>query len=253
MQALPVRDRAVILSALTSITALSWAYMWYLARDRMAMCMANMNPWGAADLLAMFLMWAVMMVAMMIPSASPMILAFAGVKQMRREQALRYSSVSALVLGYVAVWTAFSAAATLAQAALHSAALLSPMMISTSQYFGGFVLLLAGIFQWTPVKNACLRRCRSPLGFILTEWREGSIGAFHMGLRQGIYCVGCCWLLMVLLFVAGVMNLWWIAAIAAFVLIEKLTPAGSMISRAAGFILIAWGLWMILAPANRPA
>jgi len=252
MQPLPVRDRTVILSGLIFITALSWAYMWYLARDPMAMCMANMNPWGAADLLAMFLMWTVMMVAMMIPSASPMILAFAGVNHIRRKQALRYSSLSALVLGYVTVWTAFSAAATLAQAALHSAALLSPMMIGTSQYFGGLVLLLAGIFQWTPVKNACLRRCRTPLGFILTEWREGSTGAFQMGLWQGIYCVGCCWLLMALLFVAGVMNLWWIAAIAAFVLIEKLTPAGPMVARAAGFILIAWGLWMILTPANKP-
>jgi predicted metal-binding membrane protein len=250
MRPLPVRDRALILSGLAFITALSWAYMWYLARDPMAMCMANMDPWAAADLLAMFLMWTVMMVAMMIPSASPMILAFAGINHMRREQVPRYVSVGALVLGYIAAWTVFSAAATLAQAALHSATLLSPMMIGTSQKFGGLVLLGAGIFQWTPVKNICLRRCRSPLGFILTEWRDGSMGAFQMGLWQGIYCVGCCWLLMALLFVAGVMSLWWVAAIAAFVLIEKVTPAGPIIARAAGFILIAWGVWMILTPGS---
>jgi predicted metal-binding membrane protein len=245
-QALPLRERTVVLSALAIVTALSWGYMWYLARDPMAMCMVNMRPWSPADLFALFAMWAVMMVAMMIPSASPMILAFAGVNRARQAQSLPYVPTSTFVLGYVAAWTGFSMAATLAQEALHSAALVSSMGISTSGIFGGILLVATGIFQWTPLKNSCLRHCRSPLGFILTEWREGARGAFQMGLRHGTYCIGCCWLLMALLFVAGVMNLWWVAAIAAFVLIEKVTTAGPWIARAAGTMLILWGGWMLV-------
>jgi predicted metal-binding membrane protein len=244
-QGLPVRERTVVLLGLVFITALSWAYMWYLARDPMAMCMVNMNPWSAADLFALFSMWAVMMVAMMIPSASPMILAFAGVNRTRRAQSLPYVATSAFVLGYVAAWTGFSLVATLAQEALHSAALISSMGVSTSGILGGILLIATGIFQWTPLKNACLRHCRSPLGFILTEWRDGGWGAFQMGLRHGVYCIGCCWLLMALLFVAGVMNLWWVAAIAVFVLIEKVTAAGAWIARATGALLMLLGGWTI--------
>ena len=243
---LPVRDRTVVLSGLVFITALSWAYMWRLARDPMAMCMVNMNPWSAADLFALFAMWAVMMVAMMIPSASPMILAFAGVNRTRRAQSLPFVATSAFVLGYVAAWTGFSLVATVAQEALHGAALISSMGVSTSRVLGGILLLATGVFQWTPLKNTCLRHCRSPLGFILTEWRDGGWGAFRMGLRHGAYCIGCCWLLMALLFVAGVMNLWWVAAIAVFVLVEKITPAGPWIARATGALLMLWGGWTIL-------
>jgi predicted metal-binding membrane protein len=242
---LPVRERTIVLSGLGFITALSWGYMWYLARDPMAMCMVNMNPWSAADLSALFAMWAVMMMAMMIPSASPMILAFAGVNRTRRAKSLPYVPTSAFVLGYVAAWTGFSLGATLAQEVLHSAALVSSMGMSNSGVVGGILLTSTGIFQWTPLKNACLRHCRSPLGFILTEWREGTLGAFQMGLRHGMYCVGCCWLLMALLFVAGVMNLWWVAAIATFVLIEKVTTAGPRIARTTGVLLILWGGWML--------
>jgi predicted metal-binding membrane protein len=242
---LPIRERTIVLSGLGFITALSWGYMWYLARDPMAMCMVNMNPWSAADLSALFAMWAVMMMAMMIPSASPMILAFAGVNRTRRAKSLPYVPTSAFVLGYVAAWTGFSLGATLAQEVLHSAALVSSMGMSNSGVVGGILLTSTGIFQWTPLKNACLRHCRSPLGFILTEWREGTLGAFQMGLRHGMYCVGCCWLLMALLFVAGVMNLWWVAAIATFVLIEKVTTAGPRIARTTGVLLILWGGWML--------
>jgi predicted metal-binding membrane protein len=243
--ALPLRDRAVVLSGIILMAAIAWAYMWILARDSMSMCTVNTNPWGAADLLSTFLMWAVMMVAMMLPSASPMILAFAGVNRARRAKSLSYVGTAVFVLGYVAVWSAFSAAATAAQAALHSAALLSPMTSGSSRAIGGALLLAAGIFQWTPWKNACLHHCRTPLGFILTEWRDGSRGAFQMGWKHGFYCVGCCWLLMALLFVVGVMNLWWVAGIAAFVLVEKTIPAGPLIARAAGALLVACGLWMV--------
>ncbi|HTS64367.1 MAG TPA: DUF2182 domain-containing protein [Candidatus Acidoferrales bacterium] len=242
---LPPRDRVVVLSGLATIAALSWACLWYLARDPMAICMANMNPWSASDLSALLVMWIVMMIAMMLPSASPMILAFASVNRTRRAHSLRYVSTSAFVLGYVAAWSGFSVGATVAQEALHSGALISSMGVSASAVLAGALLIATGIFQWTPLKNACLRRCRSPLGFILTEWREGTSGAFRMGLRHGAHCIGCCWLLMGLLFVAGVMNLWWVAAIAAFVLVEKVAPAGLRIARASGALLILWGVWVL--------
>ncbi|HKE25948.1 MAG TPA: DUF2182 domain-containing protein [Bryobacteraceae bacterium] len=242
---LPLRERAVVLCGLVALTALSWTYMWYLARDPMAMCMVNMNPWSRADLLALFAMWAVMMVAMMIPSAAPMVLAFAGVNRTRCAQSLSYIPTTVFVFGYLAAWVTFSLLATLLQEALHTAALISSMGVSASRILGGVLLALTGIFQWTPLKSVCLRHCRSPLGFLLTEWREGARGALQMGLRHGTYCVGCCWLLMSLLFIAGVMNLWWVAAIAAFVLIEKVTPFGPWVARATGMLLIAWGGWVL--------
>jgi predicted metal-binding membrane protein len=243
---LPFRERTIVLSGLLLFTVLCWAYLWYLARDPMAICMVNMNPWSAADLSALFVMWAVMMVGMMVPSAFPMILVFAGVNRSRRAKSLSYVSTSAFVLGYVTAWIGFSIAATFAQEILHSAALVSSMGIGTSRIFGGIVLVTTGTFQWTPLKNACLRHCRSPIGFMLSEWRDGNQGAFRMGLHSGAYCVGCCWLLMALLFIAGVMNLWWVAAITAFVLLEKVAPAGMWVARSTGTVLVGWGGWMLI-------
>lgn len=243
--ALPLRDRAVMLAGLALLSAISWGYMWHLAADAMTLCTVNANPWRAADLLTSFAMWAVMMVAMMLPSASPMILAFAGVNRARRDKSLPYVPAAVFVAGYLAAWTAFSVFATVAQEALRSAALLSPMMVNSSRMLGQILLIAAGVFQWTPLKNACLRHCRSPWGFILTEWSDGRTGAFRMGWRHGLFCVGCCWLLMALLFVVGVMNLWWVAAVAAFVLIEKLTPAGPLIARISGVLMIASGVWLV--------
>jgi len=143
------------------------------------------------------------------------------------------------------VWTAFSAVATFAQWELNRAALLSPMMVSNSPLLGGMLLIGAGVFQFTPLKRACLAHCRSPLGFFMTEWREGTRGAFLMGIRHGAFCVGCCWLLMALLFVAGVMNLLWVAAIAAYVLVEKIVPEGYWVGRAVGLCVILVGVWMV--------
>ena len=239
------RERTFVLLGLFLVSAVSWVYLWYMARDPMAMCMVNMNPWSARDLSALFVMWGVMMVGMMVPSAFPMILAFAGVNRSRRAKSLSYASTATFVLGYVTAWMCFSIVATLAQEILHSVALVSSMGIGTSRIFGGIVLMATGIFQWTPLKNACLRHCRSPIGFLLTEWRDGSRGAFQMGLHLGAYCVGCCWLLMALLFIAGVMNLWWVAAITAFVLLEKVAPAGLWIARSTGIMLVFWGGWML--------
>ena len=258
MEAILKRDRLVTLVAITGITLLAWGYMVYEARALYrtgVCCCAGMkmsgpdtDPWSAATLLPLFLMWIEMMVAMMIPSAAPMILTFATVNRNRREQERPYVSTGMFLLGYLVVWAGFSALAALAQWTLHARALLSPMMVSTSPVFGGVLLIVAGIFQWTPLKNACLAHCRSPLSFMLTDWREGKAGAFVMGLKHGAYCTGCCWFLMALLFVAGVMNLWWIALIAVFVLLEKVVPRGLLVGRIAGALLVTWGTWMMVKP-----
>jgi predicted metal-binding membrane protein len=243
------RDRLVLAASLTVLTLLAWAYLLYLAWDMqhmdMEMAMPQMQAWGAVEYVLMFVMWAVMMAAMMIPSAAPMILMFARVNRERRGQQRPYVPTAVFLAGYLTVWTVFSALATLVQGALHQAALLSPMMVSTSPVLGGALLFAAGAFQFTPLKSTCLDHCRSPLLVIMSEWREGAQGAFVMGLRHGSYCAGCCWILMALLFVAGVMNLLWVAAITVFVLVEKAAPQGVWVGRTAGLALIAAGALMI--------
>lgn len=238
-----------MLVGLAAITVLAWAYLAYLAWEMrhmdMQMAMPRTQAWRLVEYLLMFVMWAVMMVAMMIPSAAPMIITFASVNRRRREQQRPYIPTGVFLAGYLAVWTVYSVAATLVQGALHEAALLSPMMVSTSPVLGGVLLMTAGVFQWTPLKHACLRHCRSPLSEIMSDWREGSRGAFVMGLKHGAYCAGCCWFLMALLFVAGVMNLLWVAAIGAFVLIEKLAPSGHLVGNIAGVLLLVAGAFMI--------
>ncbi|MBI4334868.1 MAG: DUF2182 domain-containing protein [Chloroflexi bacterium] len=254
LEAVLRRDRAVVLGSLIGVSALAWAYTIYLARDmgqmEMAYCaMPQMQAWGSMDLLLLFVMWAVMMVAMMVPSAAPMILIFAMVNRHRHGQQRPLVPTGVFLLGYLLAWTGFSAAATLAQWGLHTAALLSPMMVSTSPILGGTLLLAAGIFQWTPLKHTCLTHCRSPVGFLTTDWREGNRGALGMGLKHGSYCVGCCWVLMALLFVAGVMNLLWVAAIAAFVLAEKVLPWGDLVGRLAGGVLVLAGILLLTSAA----
>lgn len=255
METIFKRDRLIVIVALTGITLLAWSYMAYEARamDRTGVCCCagmkmsgpDTNTWNIGTLFPLFLMWTEMMVAMMIPSAAPMILTFAMVQRRRREQERPIVPTTIFLLGYLVVWTGFSVLAAITQLILHSKALLSPMMVNTSPMLGGIILIAAGAFQWTPLKNACLTHCRSPLSFLMTGWREGKSGAFAMGLKHGAYCTGCCWVLMALLFVAGVMNLWWIAIIAVFVLLEKVLPKGLFVGKIAGIFLIAWGVWMI--------
>jgi predicted metal-binding membrane protein len=152
--------------------------------------------------------------------------------------------------GYLLAWTAFSAVAAATQLLLHQAAMLSPDMSSNSTLLGGAMLIGAGVYQWLPLKTACLTHCRSPLAFLTHEWREGTAGALIMGFRHGVFCVGCCWALMALLFVAGVMNLIWVAAIAVFVLVEKLAPLGGRFGQAAGLLLVSWGAWVLISGAG---
>jgi predicted metal-binding membrane protein len=265
LESLLKRDRLLVAAVLFVLTAVCWAYTVHMAREMERMCtemgmhmdmdthmdmgmemmmMPQMQQWGLTELSMLFVMWVVMMVAMMTPTAAPMILLFASVQRKRREQERPFVRTGVFVTGYLLAWTAFSAVATAAQWGLHEAAVLSPMMVSTSSVFGGAVLVAAGVFQWMPWKNTCLRHCRSPLSFITAEWREGAAGALSMGLKHGAFCTGCCWALMALLFVGGVMNLLWIAGLTIFVLLEKVVPAGEALGRAAGVLLAAAGLWV---------
>jgi predicted metal-binding membrane protein len=185
-------------------------------------------------------MWVVMMVGMMTASAAPILLLFAG---MHRGRGARRAPrvVFAFSAGYLVVWTAFSAGAALVQWAMHQAAMLSPAMTTSGARFSGAILIAAGVYQLTPFKGACLMHCRSPLGFLLSHWRDGTAGALRMGIEHGTYCLGCCWALMGILFVVGVMNLVWVAAMTIFVLVEKLGPAGALVARGAGVAMIASG------------
>lgn len=261
------REQAAVITAVAVLVIAAWTYL-VLEAGRMhappgaadampgmdmaamaAMSAAVATPqagaWSPAAVLLLFVMWAVMMVAMMLPSATPMIALFAGVSRGRRARGQAWVPTAVFVGGYLLLWTAFAAVAALAQWGLHRTALLSPMMVAASPLLGGSLLLAAGIYQFTPLKRACLSRCRSPLAFLSAHWREGARGALRLGMLHGAYCIGCCAVLMSLLFVAGVMNLLWIAALSAFVLLEKLLPRGEWLGRAAGVLLIGWGVWLL--------
>jgi predicted metal-binding membrane protein len=255
------RERLIIGACLAAMVLVAWLYLFHGQAAMPGMEMASMtmpdmvmpgmgmpelHSSAVSTVLMLFVMWTIMMVAMMVPSATPMILAFHTVNQQRRANSRPLVPVGIFVLGYLAVWTIFSAAAALAQWRLHEAALISSTMAATSPFLSGGLLIAAGVFQWTPLKRACLQGCRSPLSFLMSEWREGAVGAFLMGLRHGAFCVGCCWVLMALLFVAGVMNLLWIAIIALFVLVEKVLPKGEMVSRIAGAALVTAGIALII-------
>ncbi len=247
-------QRLVIYGGLAGIILLAWVYLFYLSTSMqstnmgMDISMPSMQAWGLADTGLNFVMWVVMMVAMMTPSAMPMILMYRTLSQNKNKENSRVSSTWLFLLGYLVTWAGFSAVATLAQWGLHSAALLTPMISSASPVLGGVLLIAAGIYQLTPLKDACLSHCRTPMGFLMTEWRDGKLGPLVMGMRHGLYCVGCCWLLMALLFVGGVMNLVWVALMAAYILIEKVTPARLWVNRIAGIAVILWGVWLLVGP-----
>ena len=250
------RERVIIWGGIVGVTGHAWLYLIALARGMAAqgagggtVDMPGMRPllapWTTTDVLFTVWMWAAMMVGMMLPAAAPMIALFAALNQRRRSEASVAVPTGIFVLGYLLVWTAFSVGAALVQWALHTMALLSPAMATTSPRIGGAILIAAGVYQLTPLKTVCLTHCRSPLGFLMTGWHEGRGGALWMGVHHGVYCLGCCWVLMGLLFVTGVMNLLWVAVIAAFVLAEKVGPAGVLIGRVASALMILAGLILL--------
>jgi predicted metal-binding membrane protein len=249
------RDRAAVLAGLAGITVAAWIYV-VIQAHRMASMSTGMTgrsmtatmhavvgvqPWTATEFGLRLLMWVVMMVAMMVPTAVPMTLLYAAVARKAAAQHNPVAPTFVFVAGYIAMWSLFSVAATGAQWRLGRLALLSPMMVSSSAVLGGALLIGAGVYQLTPLKQACLRHCRAPAQFLSRNWHSGTAGAFRMGLRLGAYCLGCCWILMGLLFVGGVMNLLWIAVIAAFVLLEKTIPFGAAAGWFAGAAMILVG------------
>jgi predicted metal-binding membrane protein len=261
------RDRAIIIAALAFLTVLCWVDLVWLADDmwmggmdmtgyRMiptgqGLMMPANEPWKPIEFGYVFLMWVVMMIGMMTPSAAPAILIYARIGREAIAQGRPFAPTAWFVSGYLLAWTGFSVAATSAQWALQRAALLTPTMAATTGMIGSILLIVGGLYQWTPLKDTCLSRCQSPLSFVLSRggFRSDAAGSLSLGWRHGLYCVGCCWALMALLFALGIMNLFWIAALAFLVLLEKVIPAGRIIARIAGIAFMAAGGWMLMYPA----
>jgi predicted metal-binding membrane protein len=262
------RDRLIVGAALGAIIALAWAYLLWLAAD---MSMGGMDmtgfrmipagmglmapasaPWSAIEFAFVFAMWAIMMVGMMAPSAAPMILMYARVGRHAKAESKPLAATGWFATGYVLAWVGFSLAATLVQWSIERAALLNVQMATSSGVLGGVVLIAAGIYQWTPLKDVCLAQCQTPFQFLMRHggFRGDVWGCLLLGLRHGTYCVGCCWALMALLLVGGVMNVLWIALLSLLVLLEKLTPFGRSVARAAGVACIAGGTWILSAFAS---
>jgi predicted metal-binding membrane protein len=239
---------AVVL--LVILPVLSWIWIVAMARDMygpMTGASAWMMTvhWDVPHLLLLWAMWAVMMTGMMLPSASPLIVLY-GAAARRSAPRTATRQTYALAAGYLVAWAAFSLGVTGLQRALASLLLVSPMMEAVNLRVSATLLLVAGAYQWTPLKHACLRRCRSPIGFLMGRWRGGSSGALRMGLEHGVSCVGCCWALMLLLFAGGVMNVLIIAGLTAFVAFERLARAGHHAARITGGLMVGAGLWMLV-------
>lgn len=231
------QDRLLVLAGTVALSLLSWGIL-VSPRHGHSITAA----WDPGSLLISVVMWAVMMVAMMLPSATPMILAFIRLLHQRQPRPVALTLSWLFVAGYLLAWTAFSLVAGLAQWGLHGLGLMTTAMGRTDPLPGGVMLMAAGAFQWSGFKNACLSQCRSPLDFLLHQWRDGTGGALTMGLHHGTYCVGCCWALMLLMFAGGVMNLAWMGAIAVYVLLEKLVPGLRQLEHASGWLLVGGGL-----------
>ncbi len=272
------RDRVVVAVSLAVIAVLAWAYVIWLAgrmgmpapqgaadmagTDMAGMDMSGMKAsgmdmgaamapgfqaWTTADFTFTFSMWTVMMIGMMTPSVAPMLLLYAGVGRKANENGHPIASTAWFLAGYLAVWAGFSILATIAQWLLTRLALLNPAMVASSAVLGGAILIAAGLYQWTPMKGVCLRQCQAPIAFLASHggFRSSPLGALRLGIAHGAYCLGCCWVLMALLFVGGVMNILWIAAIAFLVLLEKVVPAGQWISRISGTLMAVAGVWLL--------
>jgi predicted metal-binding membrane protein len=246
------RDRIAVVALALLVAGAAWLFTVEQARQMnamdaamwrdMAMSMNGMAPsWTPIDALLVFVMWSAMMAAMMVPGASPMIAAFATINRRRRERRALYVPTAVFLAGYLAVWAGFSALATLAQYLLQKAGLVSTMMQSASYGFSAALFLAAGLYQFSPLKQRCLNLCRSPDGFILSEWRDGAVGAVIMGVRHGLFCLGCCAALMLLLFAVAVMDLRWVAALTILVTAEKLLPGAKFWRAAIGLALIITG------------
>jgi predicted metal-binding membrane protein len=243
------RDRILAMGSFIAVIALSWLYLAFMNMSRHGGGMVGMATPGMAgaplaQFTAAFLMWTVMMVAMMLPTAVRAIDVFGSFAGKRMSATGSAPATTLFVLGYVAVWTAYSLFAAAGQVALSRTSLLAPTLQSSSVVLTAGLLVLAGSFQFTSLKDACLSQCRSPFPFFLANWRDGDLAAFGLGVRHGSYCVGCCWALMGLMFVFGSMNLLWMGALSLFMLGEKIAPANWHLNRGAGVLFILWGIFV---------
>ena len=259
----PCSDRIVVILALTLLTALSWSYLLWLSADMsmggmdmigvrmipsgMGLMIPAQMPWRAMEFAFVFAMWTVMMVGMMTPSAVPMILMYARVGRETEPQGAPLSATVWFAAGYFLVWTAFALLATFVQWAFERTTVLDSAMASTSNVVGGLLFVAAGAYQWTQLKDVCLTQCQTPFAFLMRHggFRRDALGSLILGLRHGAYCVGCCWALMALLLVGGVMNVLWIVLLALVILLEKVTSFGSPIARLVGIVLVVGGAWLL--------
>jgi predicted metal-binding membrane protein len=258
------RDRWAVVAALVMVIIAAWIWIVFgagtgttaVAMTQMA-AMPDMDAmmqravWTPGYAGLIFAMWWVMMVAMMLPSATPMLLLFARVNRTQKVRDRPYVATGFFAAGYLTAWGGFGLLAAGLQWGLEQLDLLGPMMTATNYWLGGGILLAAGLWQLTPLKGVCLRHCRSPLSFLAQQWRPGRLGAFRMGIEHGVYCLGCCWFLMGLLFFGGIMNLFWIAGLALFVLLGKTIPMGHWFGRIAGVCFAAWGVLLLAGAAYR--
>jgi predicted metal-binding membrane protein len=259
------RDRTIVILALTLLSALAWSYMLWLSAG---MTMGGMDmtglriipsgtalmvpaeqPWRGVEFVFVFAMWTVMMVGMMAPSAAPMVLIYARIGRQTEPHEAPFTATVWFAFGYFLVWTAFALLATLMHWAFERTALLDYAMAGTSNIVGGLLLVAAGSYQWTRVEDLCLVQCQKPFAFLMRNggFRSGASGSLMLGLRHGAYCVGCCWALMAVLLMAGVMSPLWIAVLALLILLEKVTPFGRRIASVAGMVLVAAGAWTLSA------
>ncbi len=256
---LPATERWVLIGAVSAVAASGWAWMLHMdwaMRDMMrgGPSTAWMPPpagfggWTGYDFWMLFVMWSIMMVAMMTPSAVPMLRMYRVVQRNRSRWTLETVPWAIFLLGYLASWVLYSVAISAIQWPMHEWGLLDPMMNSRSHLFSGALLIVAGLYQWTPWKDACLTQCRTPMQFLLARWKDGKSGALRMSFEHGLYCIGCCWALMLVLFAVGAMNMLWVAAIMLFVIVEKALPSPARLFRAVtGLLLSGSGIWMALS------
>ncbi len=247
LEGLLQRDRVILGAGLAALALLAWIYAFGLVDGAWPslMAMPQRHGWTAGDLWLTFVMWTVMMIAMMTPAIAPTVLLIATIER-RRGEASPLTGAATALAGYFAVWAAASLVAAFAQWGLHDGALLDGPMGRLAPRLAGIVLIGVGLYQWAPMKAACLRLCRSPVETIAEFWQPGGQGSLLLGLRHGVYCLGCCWALMLVLFVTGAMNLVWVALLSGLVLVEKLLARGRLFGRVAGVALISWGVVLII-------
>lgn len=249
----PGRERPFVIVCLAGLVAICWACLVFRALrmgtlDPSALsgvAPGSAPPYRAPELVLVLAMWGTMLSAITLPAATPVILLFAHINRLARSSRFLHTGTFVFVFGYLAVWVGFGACATLAQWALHDAGVLDTSMAIVNGAACGLLLVAAGLYQWTPAKHACLQHCRTPLSFVLTGWRPGLWGALRMGCTHGLYCVGCWWLLLLLLFAVGVTNLGALLGLAGLVMLEKLLPGGAVVACIGGLGLVAWGTLLL--------